>query len=66
MGIFWKLRHLIQHIINSQPQSLAVGDFNNDSEMDIAVVMAETNNIAIISKMMLIFCTSTLSKERQR
>ncbi|CAF4301274.1 unnamed protein product, partial [Rotaria sordida] len=31
----------------SQPQSFAIGDFNNDNHMDIAVVNSRTNNVGI-------------------
>ncbi|CAF4253338.1 unnamed protein product, partial [Rotaria sordida] len=31
----------------SRPQSFAIGDFNNDDHMDIAVVNSRTNNVGI-------------------
>ena len=34
--------------INSQPYSMVVGDFNKDNQLDIAVVNAGTNNVAIL------------------
>ncbi|CAF1223262.1 unnamed protein product [Rotaria sp. Silwood1] len=36
---------------NSKPLSLAVGDFNNDLLLDLAVTLTGTNNIGILSKL---------------
>ena len=34
-------------VYNSQPRSVALGDFNNNDQIDIAVANSQTNNILI-------------------